>query len=73
MSRKNNLNPDFYKTAGRGRQGDAVDQAFHRQKFSEEEARRGHEGKDSAGRTSVEHEKKQRSKSRPAPGEGKRR
>ena len=73
MSRKNNLNPDHYKTAGRGRQGDAVNQASHRQKFTEEEARRAHGGEDSVGRTSAEHEKKERSKSPPAPGgQGKR-
>lgn len=39
MSKKNNLNPDYYKTAGRGRQGDGIEQAVQRQQFNEEEAR----------------------------------
>jgi len=73
VSKKNNLNPDYYKTAGRGRQGDAVNQASHRQKFTEEEARRAQVRDDSVGRTSAEVEKKERSKLPPAPGgQGKR-
>lgn len=39
MSKKNNLNPDYYKTAGRGRQGDGIEQTAQRQQFNEEEAR----------------------------------
>jgi hypothetical protein len=40
MGRKNNLNPDYYKVAGRGRQGEAMDQEAHRRQFGEEEAKR---------------------------------
>jgi len=64
--------PDQHVRAGRGRQGDAVDQASHRQKFTEEEARRPHGWKDSGGRTSLEYEKRNKNKVPPVPdGQGK--
>jgi hypothetical protein len=40
MSRKSNINPDHYKKAGRGRQGQGIVQDVERQKFREEEASR---------------------------------
>jgi hypothetical protein len=49
MSRKNNLNPDYYKTAGRGRQGDGIEQGMHKQQFAEEEARRAYEKEEENG------------------------
>jgi len=38
MSKKSNVNPDYYKTAGREPQGQAVVQEVERQKFREQEA-----------------------------------
>jgi hypothetical protein len=38
MSKKSNVHPDHYKTAGRDPQGQAVLQAVERQKFREQEA-----------------------------------
>ena len=38
MSKKSNVNPDYYKTAGREPQGQAVIQEVERQKFREQEA-----------------------------------
>jgi hypothetical protein len=38
MSRKSNVHPDYYKTAGREPQGQAVIQEVERQKFREQEA-----------------------------------
>lgn len=40
MSRKSNVNPDHYKQAGRGRQGQGIVQEVERQKLREEEASR---------------------------------
>lgn len=34
MSKKNNVNPDHYKTAGRDRQGQAVAQELHRGRYA---------------------------------------
>lgn len=39
MARKNNVNPDRYKTAGREPQGQSVFQDVERQKLGEEKAR----------------------------------
>jgi len=36
MSRKSNVNPDHYKQAGRGRQGQDVVHEVERQKFKEQ-------------------------------------
>ncbi|HUE81369.1 MAG TPA: hypothetical protein VMM84_04575 [Pyrinomonadaceae bacterium] len=38
MSKKVNVNPDHYKTAGRERQGDDIVQEIHRQKFAQAKA-----------------------------------
>lgn len=38
MSKKSNVHPDYYKTAGREPQGQAVIQEVQRQKFREQEA-----------------------------------
>jgi hypothetical protein len=35
MGRKNNVNPDFYKTAGRERPGQDVDQEINRLKYTQ--------------------------------------
>ena len=34
MGKKSNVNPDHYKTAGRERQGEDIDQAVHKQKLT---------------------------------------
>lgn len=36
---KNNVNPDFYKTAGRGRVGQDVNQEIQKQKYTEAQAK----------------------------------
>lgn len=38
MSKKVNVNPDHYKTAGRERQGDDIVQEIHKQKFAQAKA-----------------------------------
>jgi hypothetical protein len=35
MSKKNNVNPDHYKTAGRTRQGEEIVQSIHKRKLRE--------------------------------------
>lgn len=38
--RKNNVNPDHYKTAGRERQGEDIVQEVHKQKYAQAQAGR---------------------------------
>lgn len=38
MSRKNNVNPDHYKVAGRERQGENIVQSVQRQAFAQQQA-----------------------------------
>jgi len=40
MGKKNNVNPDHYKTAGRERQGDDIVQEIHKQEYAQAEAAR---------------------------------
>ena len=37
MGRKNNVNPDHYKTAGREKPGQDIVQEIHKQKFTQEQ------------------------------------
>jgi hypothetical protein len=38
MGRKNNVNPNHYKTAGRERPGEDIVQEIHKQKYTQSEA-----------------------------------
>ncbi len=40
MGKKNNVNPDHYKTAGRERQGEDIVQEIHKQEYTQAEAAR---------------------------------
>jgi hypothetical protein len=53
MSRKSNVNPDHYKTAGRDPQGQAVLQEMQRQKLAEELARLSRDSSSSASATTA--------------------
>ena len=44
MGKKNNVNPDHYKTAGRERQGEDIVQEIHKQEHTEAEAARQNAG-----------------------------
>lgn len=44
MSKKNNVNPDHYKIAGRDRQGEDVLQEVHKQKYAQAKSRKARAG-----------------------------
>ena len=44
MGKKNNVNPDHYKTAGRERQGDDIVQEIHKQEHTQAESARQNAG-----------------------------
>lgn len=39
MGKKSNVNPDHYKTAGRGRQGEDIVQRLHRESYTQAQSR----------------------------------
>lgn len=39
MSEKNNVNPDYYKVAGRDRQGEDILQEVHKQQYTQAQAK----------------------------------
>ncbi len=41
MSSKNNVNPDHYKTGGRARQGEHIDQEMYKREYSQSKADQG--------------------------------
>ena len=41
MGKKSNVNPDHYKTAGRGRQGEDIVQERHRERYARAQRRSG--------------------------------
>jgi hypothetical protein len=63
VSKKVNVNPDHYKTAGRERQGDDIVQEIHRQKFAQAKAET-RQSKKAAGKTKAKKSVKTKSRTR---------
>jgi len=63
VSKKVNVNPDHYKTAGRERQGDDIVQEIHRQKFAQAKAADKHTSKKGARKPKAKKSGQRRAKS----------